>query len=168
MPVADGFSVLAEPAEAVRIYRWQESIKCNDFKGFGIRHQGCVWLLSFFFSASTANAVYRLFTHTRLFFPERRNPPVRLTFTRSGQSLRAKYPIILTRFGLPTVQLAASQGERSVFVAWFKKGSGTVVRSTLRAVPATVPDPFLNNGVFVSECDARFALGHCRRSRRGL
>ena len=26
----------------------------------------------------------------------------------------------------------------------FKKGSGTVVRSTLRAVPATVPDPFLN------------------------
>ena len=26
--------------------------------------------------------------------------------------------------------------------AWFKKGSGTVVRSTLRAVPATVPDPF--------------------------
>jgi hypothetical protein len=29
-------------------------------------------------------------------------------------------------------------------VARFKKGSGTVVRSTLRAVPATVPDPFLN------------------------
>jgi hypothetical protein len=29
--------------------------------------------------------------------------------------------------------------------AWFKKGSGTVVRSTLRAVPATVPDPFLNH-----------------------
>jgi len=28
----------------------------------------------------------------------------------------------------------------------FKKGSGTVVRSTLRAVPATVPDPFLNRG----------------------
>jgi hypothetical protein len=28
--------------------------------------------------------------------------------------------------------------------AWFKKGSGTVVPSTLRAVPATVPDPFLN------------------------
>jgi UDPglucose--hexose-1-phosphate uridylyltransferase len=27
----------------------------------------------------------------------------------------------------------------------FKKGSGTVVRSTLRAVPATVPDPFLNH-----------------------
>jgi len=26
--------------------------------------------------------------------------------------------------------------------AWFKKRSGTVVRSTLRAVPATVPDPF--------------------------
>ncbi|MBI2479087.1 MAG: DUF1080 domain-containing protein, partial [Planctomycetia bacterium] len=26
----------------------------------------------------------------------------------------------------------------------FKKGSGTVVQSTLRAVPATVPDPFLN------------------------
>jgi hypothetical protein len=25
-----------------------------------------------------------------------------------------------------------------------KKGSGTVVRSTLRAVPATVPDPFLD------------------------
>jgi len=28
-------------------------------------------------------------------------------------------------------------------LAGFKKGSGTVVRSTLRAVPATVPDPFL-------------------------
>src|SRR5262245_26863683 len=28
--------------------------------------------------------------------------------------------------------------------AWLKKGSGTVVRSTLWAVPATVPDPFLN------------------------
>ena len=27
---------------------------------------------------------------------------------------------------------------------WFKKGSGTFVRSTLRAVPAKVPDPFLN------------------------
>ena len=25
-----------------------------------------------------------------------------------------------------------------------KKGSGTVVRSTLRAVPATVPDPFFS------------------------
>ncbi len=25
-----------------------------------------------------------------------------------------------------------------------KKGSGTFVRSTLRAVPAKVPDPFLN------------------------
>ena len=30
----------------------------------------------------------------------------------------------------------------------FKKGSGTVVRSTLRAVPATVPDPFLNQAGF--------------------
>ena len=30
----------------------------------------------------------------------------------------------------------------------FKKGSGTVVRSTLRAVPATVPDPFLNLKLF--------------------
>jgi Uma2 family endonuclease len=29
-------------------------------------------------------------------------------------------------------------------VAWFKKGSGTVLRSTLRAIPATVPDSFLN------------------------
>src|SRR5262249_18718200 len=29
--------------------------------------------------------------------------------------------------------------------AWFKKGSGTVVQSTLGAVPATVPDPFLNH-----------------------
>jgi Ser/Thr protein kinase RdoA (MazF antagonist) len=29
----------------------------------------------------------------------------------------------------------------------FKKGSGTVVQSTLRAVPATVPDPFLNRRV---------------------
>jgi hypothetical protein len=29
--------------------------------------------------------------------------------------------------------------------AWFKKGSGPVVRRTLRAGPATVPDPFLNH-----------------------
>jgi len=28
-----------------------------------------------------------------------------------------------------------------------KKGAGTVVRSTLRAVPATVPDPFLGRKV---------------------
>jgi len=34
--------------------------------------------------------------------------------------------------------------------AWFKKGSGTVVRSTLRAVPATVPDPFLNQAAIRS------------------
>jgi len=33
------------------------------------------------------------------------------------------------------------------YCAWFKKGSGTVVRSTLRAVPATVPDPFLNRSL---------------------
>jgi L-lysine 2,3-aminomutase len=32
-------------------------------------------------------------------------------------------------------------------VPGFKKGSGTVVRSTLRAVPATVPDPFLNHAL---------------------
>ena len=31
----------------------------------------------------------------------------------------------------------------------FKKGSGTVVRSTLRAVPATVPDPFLNHAYLI-------------------
>jgi hypothetical protein len=36
------------------------------------------------------------------------------------------------------------------FLAWFKKGSGTVVRSTLRAVPATVPDPFLNHAKFLT------------------
>ena len=35
-------------------------------------------------------------------------------------------------------------------VPGFKKGSGTVVRSTLRAVPATVPDPFLNPPRFSS------------------
>jgi hypothetical protein len=32
----------------------------------------------------------------------------------------------------------------ATFVREFKKGSGTYVRSTLRAVPAKVPDPFLN------------------------
>ena len=32
-------------------------------------------------------------------------------------------------------------------LAWFRKGSGTVVRSTPWAVPATVPDPFLNHAV---------------------
>jgi hypothetical protein len=34
------------------------------------------------------------------------------------------------------------------FWARFKKGSGTFVRSTLRAVPAKVPDPFLNHAPF--------------------
>jgi hypothetical protein len=34
------------------------------------------------------------------------------------------------------------------FWAWFKTGSGTVVQSTLRAVPATVPDPVLNRAGF--------------------
>ena len=37
--------------------------------------------------------------------------------------------------------------ERALGVrAWFKTGSGTVVQSTLRAVPATVPDPVLKHG----------------------
>jgi uncharacterized protein (TIGR03663 family) len=43
--------------------------------------------------------------------------------------------------------------------AWFKKGSGTVVRSTLRAVPATVPDPFLNHApkrIFLPGASASF------------
>ena len=31
------------------------------------------------------------------------------------------------------------------YLAWFKTGSGTFVRSTLRAVPAKVPDPLLNH-----------------------
>ncbi len=35
--------------------------------------------------------------------------------------------------------------QRTQTAAWFKKGSGTFVRSTLRAVPAKVPDPFLND-----------------------
>jgi hypothetical protein len=37
----------------------------------------------------------------------------------------------------------------SRWLAWFKKGSGTFVRSTLRAVPAKVPDPFLNQVRFL-------------------
>ena len=36
-------------------------------------------------------------------------------------------------------------------LAWFKKGSGTFVRSTLRAVPAKVPDPFLNHARILSK-----------------
>jgi hypothetical protein len=36
-------------------------------------------------------------------------------------------------------------GETSSKLAWFKNGSGTYVRSTLRAVPAKAPDPFLNH-----------------------
>ena len=32
----------------------------------------------------------------------------------------------------------------AVFLLWFKKGSGTFVRSILRALPAKLPDPFLN------------------------
>ena len=31
-------------------------------------------------------------------------------------------------------------------IPWFKKELGTVVQNTLRAVPATIPDPFLNLG----------------------
>jgi hypothetical protein len=36
-------------------------------------------------------------------------------------------------------------GKRLKNGAWFKKVPGTVVRSTLRAVPATVPGTFLNH-----------------------
>jgi hypothetical protein len=49
----------------------------------------------------------------------------------SDSELTSEAPIVLRELGRIT--------------AWFKKGSGTVVRSTLRAVPATVPDPFLNH-----------------------
>ena len=44
--------------------------------------------------------------------------------------------------------------------AWSKKGSGTVVRSTLRAVPATVPDPFLNHAE-----DSDQSIGVSRQER---
>ena len=44
--------------------------------------------------------------------------------------------------------------------AWFKMGSGTVVRSTLRAVPATVPDPFLNHGQFAYQTAAGVVQFH--------
>jgi|GEM_PF-3488400 len=37
--------------------------------------------------------------------------------------------------------------DRRSLMAWFKKVSGTVVRSTLRAVPATVPGTFLNHAL---------------------
>jgi hypothetical protein len=39
-------------------------------------------------------------------------------------------------------------GRKPDYLAWFKKVSGTVVRSTHRAVPATVPDTFLNQADF--------------------
>jgi hypothetical protein len=45
---------------------------------------------------------------------------------------------------------AENQGEIGIR-AWFKTGSGTFVRSTLRAVPAKVPDPVLNQAAF--DCD---------------
>ena len=48
--------------------------------------------------------------------------------------------------------------------AWFKKGSGTVVRSTLRAVPATVPDPFSNYAENCGLRTARYGL-NCRPER---
>jgi 4-amino-4-deoxy-L-arabinose transferase-like glycosyltransferase len=58
--------------------------------------------------------------------------------------------------------------------AEFKKGSGVVVRSTLRAVPATTPDPFLNSAVWqrlLTWCMAvgAFAVGLavCVLSHRG-
>src|SRR5208282_63741 len=51
--------------------------------------------------------------------------------------------------------------------AWFEKGSGTFVRSTLRAVPAKVPDPFSNQaplcvapcGPFRQRCLTPFRIG---------
>jgi RNA polymerase sigma-70 factor (ECF subfamily) len=53
------------------------------------------------------------------------------------------------------VTKSVCENETSIW-AWVKKGSGTVVRSTHRAVPATVPDPFLNHAsiwiYFVTEC----------------
>ena len=49
-------------------------------------------------------------------------------------------------FSLVTLQVLAAQGRSYCLCSHLavvqEKGSGTVVRSTLRAVPATVPDPF--------------------------
>jgi putative restriction endonuclease len=54
------------------------------------------------------------------------------------------YTCALTRYRLTTLT-----GKSIVDAAHIhaKKGSGTVVRSTLRAVPATVPDPFFGCGL---------------------
>jgi hypothetical protein len=43
-----------------------------------------------------------------------------------------------------TVKSTAKMDNLCGIVVRFKKGSGTFVRSTLRAVPAKVPDLFLN------------------------
>ena len=51
----------------------------------------------------------------------------------------------IRRFGFHGTSHAYCTGRATEMLAWFKKGSGTDVRSTLRAVPATVPDPFLNH-----------------------
>ncbi len=50
------------------------------------------------------------------------------------------WPIIVPRPNRPTIYQILHE---------FKKGSGAVVPSTLRAVPATVSDPFLNPLLFI-------------------
>ena len=54
---------------------------------------------------------------------------------------------------------------RALVLAWFKKGSGSVVRSTgpnfgrCPAVPATVADAFLNHALFLLVCTALCGCG---------
>jgi predicted N-acetyltransferase YhbS len=53
----------------------------------------------------------------------------------AGHILFSDLPILTNHGIVPALAPLA------VLPKWFKKGSGTVVRSSLRAVPATVPDP---------------------------
>ena len=68
----------------------------------------------------------------------------------SNASLRARYATV----DWPEAAFLAGVAGHRHFSAWFKKVSGTVVRSTLWAVPATLPDPFFNHAHYYA------AIGH--------
>src|SRR5208337_3717727 len=68
----------------------------------------------------------------------------------STGSGRAVLSLVESRSQIATTKHLGGRVQQQFFTlglpdgAWFEKGSGTFVRSTLRAVPAKVPDPFSN------------------------
>ena len=66
----------------------------------------------------------------------------------SGCDMRARRPLVAR----PEMVISVGWADRRQhdYGAWFKEGAPAVVGSTLRAVPATIPDPFLNNADYGS------------------